>query len=144
MIFQNPTESAKLLAQKIIEEGIDLSKSLLVYIDTEDQKYCQIIADELKIKLNFLPDLILNTQYLIPNTKNIIIVDSGNTRGVEYNEFTDKIRSEFPTVDIVLAIPVIPESEEKILKQNCDELLTLYIEPYFFSINQFYIENKIK
>jgi predicted phosphoribosyltransferase len=141
MIFQNPIESAKLLAQKIIEEGIDIRKSLLVYIDPEDQKYCQIIADELKQKLIFLPNLLIDTQYQILDTKYLIIADSGNTRGVEYNEFTDKIRKEFPTLEIILAIPVIAQSEEEILKSNCDQLLTLGIEPLFFSINQFYISN---
>lgn len=140
MIFQNPTESAKLLAQKIIEEGIDIQKSLLVYIDPEDKKYCQIIADELKTNLYFLPDLFQNKDQLT-NTKNIIILDSGNTRGVEYNEFTDKLRKDFPTLEIILAIPIIAQSEEEILKSNCDQLLTLGVEPLFFSINQFYISN---
>lgn len=141
MIFQNPAESAKLLAQKIIEEGIDLQKSTLTYIDPDDQKYCEIITSELKTKLNFLPDLVLSTKYQIQDTKYLIITDSGNTRGTEYIEFTDKIRKLFPTIQIILVIPVIPESEEKILKQNCDQLLTLFVEPYFFSINQFYISN---
>lgn len=141
MIFQNLTESAKLLAQKIIEEGIDIQKSIPVYIDPDDQKYCEIIAYELKTKLNFLPDLILNTKHQISNAKYLIIADSGNTRATEYIEFTDKIRKLFPTIKIILSIPVIPESEEKILKENCDQLLTLFVEPYFFSINQFYISN---
>lgn len=141
MIFQNPTESAKLLAQKIIEEEIDLSKSLLVYIDPDDKQYCQIIANELKTKLNFLPNLLLDTKYQILNTKYLIILDSGNTRGSEYNEFTDQIRKNFPTLEIVLAIPVIAQSEEETLKSNCDELLTLFVEPYFFSLDQFYISH---
>lgn len=141
MIFQNLSESAKLLAQKIIEEGIDIQKSILTYIDPDDQKYCEIIAYELKTKLNFLPDLILNTKHQISNAKYLIIADSGNTRATEYIEFTDKIRKLFPTIKIILSIPVIPESEEKILKENCDQLLTLFVEPYFFSINQFYISN---
>lgn len=135
------SESAKLLAKRIMEEGIDIQKSTFVYIDPDDQNYCEIIASELKIKLNFFPNIILNTKQLIPDIKNIIITDSGNTRATEYIEFTDKIRKLFPTTKIILAIPVIPESEEKLLKENCDQLLTLFVEPYFFSINQFYISN---
>lgn len=135
MIFKNPSESASLLAQKIIEEGIAKS-SLLTYIDSDDKNYCQLIANNLSLKLMYLPDLIKNKySFTLPN---IIIADSGQTRGQEYNEFTDLIRKNNPLVKIYLAIPVIPFSDEQFLKQTSDGLITLHIEPLFFSVDQFY------
>ncbi|MFA5828231.1 MAG: hypothetical protein WC841_02635 [Candidatus Shapirobacteria bacterium] len=135
MIFKNPSQSASLLAQKIIEEGIAQS-SLITYIDSDDKNYCQQIADNLSLKLEYLPNLIRDKfTFALPN---LIIADSGQTRGQEYNEFTDLIRKIYPTIRIYLAIPVIPLSEEEVLKQACDSLITLHVEPLFFSLDQFY------
>lgn len=135
MIFKNYSESATLLAQKIVEEGIAKS-SALTYIDTDDKNYCQLIADRLSLKLMYLPDLIKNKySFTLPN---LIIADSGQTRGQEYNEFTDLLRKTNPLLKIFIAIPVIPQSDEDFLKQTGDGLITLHTEPLFFSINQFY------
>lgn len=135
MIFKNQSESASLLAQKINDEGIAQS-SLITYIDLDDKNYCQQIANNLSLKLEYLPDLIRDKfTFTLPN---LIIADSGQTRGQEYNEFTDLIRKISPTIRIYLAIPVIPLSEEEVLKQACDSLITLHVEPLFFSLDQFY------
>lgn len=133
MIFKDKQESATLLAQKIKEElGDNLSSSLFAYIDPDDKNYCELITNQLNQKLIFLPDI-------LPDTKYLLILDSGNTHGQEYNEFTDRIRKNYPETQIFLAIPVIPQSEENILKASCDGLITLHIDPLFFSIDQFYI-----
>lgn len=132
MIFKNPAESASLLAQKIQSE--QLQNPMLVYIDRDDQAYCRLVAQNLNLPLSYLPDLISN----LPATPNIIILDSGQTSAQEYNEFTDIIRKKLSTTQITLAIPVIPTAEETTLKSLCDRLLTLHIEPLFFSIDQFY------
>ena len=137
MIFKNFSESANLLAQKLKEEGIAES-SILTYIDQDDKDYCQLIADNLSLSLLYLPDLIKN-KYVFP-LPNLIIADSGQTRGQEYNEFTDLIRKISPQTKIYLAIPVIPLSEEDFLKQTADSLITLHVEPLFFSVSQFYTE----
>ena len=135
MIFKNLSESASLLAQKIKDEEITTS-SIITYIDPSDKDYCQQIADNLSMNLSYLPNLIKN-KYSFP-LPNLIIADSGQTRGQEYNEFTDLIRKINPKTKIYLAIPVIPLSEENFLKQTADSLITLHIEPLFFSISQFY------
>jgi len=138
MIFKNFSESAVLLAQKIKEEGIDHS-SVITYIDQDDKDYCQLIADNLSLDLMYLPDLInKNYTFTLPN---LIIADSGQTRGQEYNEFIDLLRKTSPKTKIYLAIPIIPASEEEILKQTCDSLITLHVEPLFFSVSQFYKNN---
>lgn len=135
IIFKNPSESASLLAQKIIEEGIAKS-SILTYIDSDNKDYCQLIANYLSLELMYLPELIKNKYSF--TLQNLIIADSGQTRGQEYNEFTDLIRKNHPLVKIYLAIPIIPLSDEKFLKQTSDSLITLHVEPLFFSVDQFY------
>ena len=135
MIFKNPAESASLLAQKIIGEGI-VKSSILTYIDSDDKDYCQLIANHLSLELMYLPDLIENKySFTLPN---LIITDSGQTRGQEYNEFTDLLRKTNPLLKIFIAIPIIPQSDEDFLKQTCDGLITLHTESLFFSIKQFY------
>lgn len=138
MIFKNQQESANLLAQKIKEEvGNDLKNYLFTYIDLEDKNYCELITQELNQELKYLPDLLSKTL----NIKNLIILDSGNTNGQEYNEFTDQIRKKYPEIKIIIAVPVIPESEEKLLQSNCDSLIYLHADPLFFSTHQFYESN---
>ena len=127
MIFKNYSESAQLLAQKITE-NFDHNFTL-TFISPESEAYAQKIASLLKTKL---------TNSI--NPKNLIIIDNGSTSSTEYNEFTDEIRKTHPTTNIVIAIPIIPESEKTILSQNCDILLYLHSDPYFFSVNQFYEE----
>lgn len=132
MIFKNRADSANLLAQKIKEEiGADFT---LVYINPDSKDYSQLLATNLSVSaypfsnnLNF--------------SHNLLITDDGSTNAQEYNEFTDKIRKSFPQTKIIIAIPVIPESEKSILESNCDTLIYLHADPYFFSINQFYQEN---
>jgi len=135
MIFKNPAESARLLSEKISKEGIATS-STLTYIDAEDKEYCHLLAANLSLELFYLPELIKNNyHFTLPD---LIIADSGQTRGQEYNEFTDLIRKTNPHLKIHLAIPVVSQSEEETLKQNADSLITLHVEPLFFSIDQFY------
>ena len=93
MIFKNFSESAQLLAQKIKAEEIATS-SIITYIDSDDKDYCQLIANNLSLDLLYLPDLIKNNySFTLPN---LIIADSGQTRGQEYNEFTDLLRKISP------------------------------------------------
>jgi len=129
MIFKNEQESAKLLVAKIKEEFPDISY-LLTYIDQDSSVFANTIG-----KASYLPD----TLSQIPATvSHLIITDRGNTRASEYVEFVDQLRKQHPQLFLIIAIPVIPQSEEKILQENCNSLLTLFIEPYFFSIDQFY------
>lgn len=128
MIFKNYSESASLLAQKI-KENFDHSFSL-TFISSESKDYAQKVAEFLNVDLN---DSIKPQQ--------LIIVDNGSTLAEEYNEYTDNIRKKHPTTNITLAIPVIPESEKETLAKNCDTLLYLHSDPYFFSVDQFYIDH---
>ncbi len=99
--------------------------------------YCQLIASNLKIPLTYLPNLFKN-QPSNPQPLLFILVDDGNTNSVEYNEFTDKIRSLYQLAKIIIAIPVIPSSETQALEASCDTLIYLHADPYYFSVNQFY------
>jgi len=126
MIFKNYSESASLLAQKI-KENFDKNFSL-TFISQESADYAKKVAEYLNSDLN---------ESLDP--QNLIIIDDGSTLATEYNEYTDEIRKKHPTTNIIIAIPVIPESEKETLSENCDTLLYLHADPYFFSLNQFYI-----
>jgi hypothetical protein len=128
MIFKNYSESAQLLANKIAEEGIN--KPIFTCINPEVQNYCRLIA----------PNLIPFNELHLPSPSTLVILDDGSTPASEFNEFTDRIRKEYLETFIVIAIPVIPESEKKTLESACDSLLYLHAEPLFFSINQFYQE----
>jgi predicted phosphoribosyltransferase len=128
MIFKNYSESATLLAQKI-KENFDSNFSL-TFISQESATFAKKISEILNTTL---------TDSIHP--KNLIIIDNGSTLAVEYNEFTDTIRKTHPQTNIVIAIPIIPESEKSILSQNCDTLLYLHSDPYFFSLDQFYENN---
>ncbi|MDP4009417.1 MAG: hypothetical protein Q8P53_00325 [Candidatus Shapirobacteria bacterium] len=134
MIFKDRSESAKFLSQKIREEII--SSYFLTYIDPDSQKYCQLIANNLNQKLEFLPSLLATRK--LKETPRLVILDDGQTDGQEFNEFTDKIRKEHPLINITIAVPVIAQSEQKLFQEACDQLLTLIVEPLFFSVNQFY------
>jgi len=127
MIFKNYSESAQLLAQKI-KENFESTKYSLTFISPESKDFAQKVAEYLQTDLNE------STQ-----PQNIIIIDNGSTPATEYNEFTDEIKKTHPTTNITLAIPLIPESEKDTLSQNCDTLLYLHADPYFFSVDQFYI-----
>lgn len=129
MIFKNYSESAQLLASKIAEEGI--SKPVFTFINPDAQNYCHLVS----------PELIPFMELHLSSPSTLIILDDGSTSATEYNEFTDRIRKEYPETFIVIAIPVIPESEKNTLEAACDSLLYLHSEALFFNINQFYQEN---
>lgn len=129
MIFKNYSETATLLAQKIKDEFND--NFSLTFINPESEEFANKIGSILNTNLN---ELI--------NPQNLIIIDNGLTPSVEYNEFTDQIRKKHPTTNLIIAIPIIPESEKEILSENCDTLLYLHSDPYFFSVDQFYEEAK--
>ena len=135
MVFKNRAESAQLLSQRIREEvGADFT---LTYISPDSQAFAQFVAQNLNSKLTFFP----NSRFANSLIRKFIIIDDGSTSSQEYNEFTDKIRRASPQTKIIVAIPVIPESEKSQLEANCDTLLYLHADPYFFSINQFYEDN---
>jgi predicted phosphoribosyltransferase len=129
MIYKNYSETASLLAQKIKENFADKNSYSVTFINQESEDFAKKICEYLQT------DLIENI-----HPKNLIIVDNGSTLADEYNEFTDEIRKTHPTTKIILAIPIIPESEVEKLSKNCDTLLYLHSDPYFFSLNQFYEE----
>ena len=126
MIFKNYSESAKLLADKIKEEGID--NPVFTFINPDSEKYCQLVS----------PSVISFNQLHLSSPSTLIILDDGSTKSLEYNEFTDQIRKKYPETFIVIAIPVIPESEKSTLESACDSLIYLHADPLFFSVNQFY------
>jgi predicted phosphoribosyltransferase len=128
MIFKNYSESATLLAQKI-KDNFDSNFSL-TFISQESAVFAKKVSEILNTTL---------TDSIHP--QNLIIIDNGSTLAIEYNEFTDRIRKTHPQTNIIIAIPIIPESEKSILSQNCDTLLYLHSDPYFFSLDQFYEKN---
>jgi len=131
MIFKNYSESAKLLADKIKEEGI--VNPIFTFINPEAENYCKLISPNL---IEF--SVIRNLKFVI---RNLIILDDGSTNSSEYNEFTDQIRKKYPETFIIIAIPVIPESEKSVLESAGDSLIYLHADPLFFSVNQFYQEH---
>lgn len=134
MFFKNFSESATLLAQKIkAEEFVSFQ---LFFLNPDSEDFASKVAQE----LNASTTLLSNPQQLDKETRHIIIIDRGDTLAQEYNEFTDIIRKNNPSINITLAIPTIPTSEEHLFKQSCDTLIYLHSEPNFFSINQFYQE----
>lgn len=128
MIYKNYSETAHLLAKKITENFEN--NFSLTFISSESKDFAKKVADNLGVKL---VDPI--------NPQNLIIVDNGSTLAVEYDEFTDEIRKKHPTTKIIIALPIIPDSEINILSKNCDTLLYLHADPFFFSLEQFYQEH---
>ena len=129
MIFKNYSESAKLLSDKITEEGI--VNPIFTFINPDAENYCKLISP------SAIPFNLLN----LPSPSTLIILDDGSTNSSEYIEFTNQIRKKYPETFIVIAIPVIPESDKNLLESACDSLLFLHADPLFFSVNQFYQEH---
>jgi hypothetical protein len=126
MIFKNYLEAANLLTNKIKEEGI--VKPVFTFINPDAKKFALLVS----------PNLINFSDFQPTSPSTLIILDNGSTNAVEYNEYTDRIHKNFPTTKIVIAIPVIPESEKAVLESVCDTLIYLHSDPYFFSVNQFF------
>jgi len=126
MIFKSYSEAASLLANKIKEEGI--ANPIFTYINPDAKKFALLIS----------PNLIDFSRLNLPSPSTLVIIDNGSTNSIEYNEFTDIIRKSYPTTKIILAIPVIPESEKATLESVCDTLIYLHSDPYFFSLSQFF------
>jgi len=129
MTFKNYSESAKLLADKIKEEGI--ANPIFTFINPDAASYCRLVT--------FNPIAYADLQ--LPTPANLVILDDGNTRASEFAPFTDRIRKIYPETNIIIAVPVIPESDIESLKSACDSLIYLHVDPYFFSVNQFYQQN---
>jgi hypothetical protein len=129
MIFKNYSESAQLLADKIKEEGI--KNPVFTFINPDAESYCQLVS----------PIIIPFDKLHLPSPSTLVILDNGSTNAVEYNEFTDRIRKKYSETYIIIAVPVIPESEKSTLESACDSLIYLHADPLFFSINQFYQEH---
>ncbi|MFA6250562.1 MAG: hypothetical protein WC686_03610 [Candidatus Shapirobacteria bacterium] len=132
MVFKNQAESASLLSARIQAEIP--SEYLLCYINPEAQGYADLIAKQLETQAFDLSKSIGH----LPQANAILIIDTGDTRAAEYSEYSDLIRRTFPETKIIIAVPVVPQSEEATFKTNCDSLLTLHVEPLFFSMSQFY------
>jgi hypothetical protein len=130
MIFKSYSESAQLLAARIAEEGI--ANPIFTFINPDAANYCHLVSPQA---------VIFDQLQLSPSPSTLVILDDGSTPAAEYNEFTDRIRKNYPETYIVIAIPVIPESEKTTLESAGDSLLYLHADPLFFSINQFYQEN---
>ena len=137
MIFKNQNEAAKLLADKIRNElNPTKTNSLLGFINPDSQQFSQTVSKNLGLNLEFLPKLLISNTNT--NVLYFIIIDSGETRGQEYNEYTDILHKKHPNAQIIIAAPVIPQSEESMLKDCSDRLLTLHVESLFFSMSQFF------
>jgi hypothetical protein len=126
MIFSSYSEAANLLTKKIKEEGI--ANPTFTYINPDAKKFALLVSSTL---IDF-------SKLNLTSPSTLIIIDDGSTNSVEYNEFTDKIRKIYPSTKIILAIPVIPESEKATLESVCDTLIYLHSDPYFFSLSQFF------
>ncbi|KKR67336.1 MAG: hypothetical protein UU09_C0032G0018 [Microgenomates group bacterium GW2011_GWA2_40_6] len=126
MIFKSYSEAADLLANKIKEEGI--TAPVFTYINPDAKTFALLVS----------PNLVDFSNLNLTSPSTLVIVDNGSTNSIEYNEFTDIIRKNYPTTKIVLAIPVIPESEKATLESVCDTLIYLHADPYFFSLSQFF------
>ncbi|MCX6726659.1 MAG: hypothetical protein NTY75_02460 [Candidatus Shapirobacteria bacterium] len=129
-IFKNYSDSARQLFSRVKEESIN---PIFTYINPDAKNYCLLVSSHL---VEFSE--IRNLKFVI---RNLVILDDGSTNSVEFNEYTDRIRESSPTTKIIIAIPVIPESEKATLESVCDTLIYLHAEPLFFSINQFYQSN---
>jgi predicted phosphoribosyltransferase len=139
MLFSSPQQSSQLLAQKLGEEFT--STSLLVFINSDAQKYCQLIAQNLSQPLSYLPDLLTpNTPSLILKHTSITILDDGSTPASEFTEFVTWLRQHHSSVNLAIATPVCSKSDEVIFQQLFDVFLCLHADPLFFSLNQFYQE----
>lgn len=128
MIFKNYSESARMLADKIKEEGI--TNPVFTFINPDAESYCRLVT------FNPIASASLN----LPTPANLVILDDGNTRAPEFAEFANRVRKNYPETNIVIAVPVVPESDIDALKSACDSLIYLHADPYFFSVNQFYQE----
>ena len=126
MIFKNYSDSARQLSDKIKVEGI--VNPIFTYINPDAKSYCQLVT------ANPVSSLDLK----LPTPASLVILDDGNTRALEFSEFTDRIRKTNPQTNIIIAVPVIPESEKKTFESACDSLIFLHSDPLFFSVNQFY------
>jgi predicted phosphoribosyltransferase len=141
MIFKDQNETARLIADKIKDElSLTKENSILGYINPDSKNFCKTITNHLKLQSHYLPQIF--SKKSTADIRYFLIIDNGDTRGQEYNEFTDLIHKTFPSCQIIIATPVIPQSEENILKDCSDRLLFLHIEPLFFSMSQFYETQK--
>ncbi len=134
MIFQNPSHSAQLLSQKIKDEN--LTSVIPVSINPDAYHYCQMVCQNLGLTLTPLETIINQKQNI--DSQHILLLDDGSTRVGEYPQFVDYLRQHFTTSNIIIAVPFIPKSEEDQFRGLSDSLLTLHIEPLFFSPSQFY------
>ncbi|MBU1130198.1 hypothetical protein KKE45_02650 [Patescibacteria group bacterium] len=136
MLFDNPLQAANQLSQKLKYEHLP-PNSLVTAITKKGEYFAKPISQNLNLKYNFLFSLFSAPNQLL-QTNSLILIDDGSTNAQEYNEYTDKIRKINPKIQIILAIPIIPTTEEKLLKKNCDRLIYLHSEKLFFDIKQFY------
>lgn len=136
MIFQDKSDAIAQLIAKLKDESLP-SHTQITALTPEGELFAKPIATQLNFPYFFLPNLIAS-KLLILNSKLLIIIDDGQVRVGEYPEFIDQLRLSQPSLEIIIAVPVIPQNEELQFKQLGDRLITLSIEPLFFSIDQFY------
>lgn len=133
-IFKNSSDAALALSKLILAEN--LSDPVFTFISPDAQNFCQLIVQQLHTSLVNFSDIFL--KFTTSNFRSLIILDDASTRATEFIEFTDLARQKFPQSQIIVAIPFVPQSEESVFKNNSDRLLTLHVEPLFFSPGQFY------
>lgn len=126
MIFKNYSEAAELLRRKILEEGIE--QPVFTLISSQARDFCLLVDSQ-------LTDF---AQLDLATTKTLVILDDGSTPAFEYNEYTDRVRQASPTTKIVIATPIVLESDIPIFGSFCDSFLYLTSAPAIFSVNQFY------
>lgn len=137
MIFQNLSHSAQLLAEKINSEK--LSDITLAYISPDALSFCQLVATNLRLPLTNLPQ---NINTLIPPS-NLIIVDDGSTPASEFNEYTDRLKKAHPDLNLIIASPIVLETDIPLLQSVSDSLLYLTSSSYLFSLQQFYADTPL-
>lgn len=128
MIFKNYSNSAQILAQKILDNFP--GATIIVCLNSSHphlNQYRQKLS-------NFLDE-----QRKTPVDSNLLIIsDPGLSQSADFEKPILALRKLYPRLKIVVAIPVIAESQKAHLQSLCDSLIYLHSEALFFSLNQFY------
>lgn len=128
MIFKNYSESASTLAKKILDSFP--GANTVVCLDSSHphlDQYRQKLSDFLKEHRQSSSDSNL-----------LIISDPGLNQFTHFEKPILELRKLYPRLKIVIALPVVSESQKAQFQSLCDSLIYLHSEPLFFSPNQFY------
>jgi predicted phosphoribosyltransferase len=128
MIFKNYSDSAQILAKKILDNFP--GATIVVCLNSSHSH-----LDQYRQKLSDF----LNKQRQTPVDSNLLIIsDPGLSQSADFEKPILALRKLYPRLKIIVAIPVIAESQKTHLQSLCDSLIYLHSETLFFSLNQFY------